>query len=135
MKRIKQLIATAFLLLWANITCHLQAQEPANPIDHLDSALESLAGNMGIDLKITHELSDSTLTIKAVMTDGDDSVEYIAGQLSHDNAMRLLSPYFAPTLLVMPDIIAVKGTVTDSENQTIDVMLTREEIMNAANGY
>lgn len=105
------------------------AEETAQTISNI---IISIAEDNELAITAETEIAPPVMTIKALMTDEEDSIDYIAGFLTRDNALNLLAPFIAPTLKTRPEIKEVKASITDAAGQAIILNYTSEEIIESA---
>ncbi len=102
--------------------------EQEKPLKQLAENIESLAENNGFPMKVTSGLENQTLEINAVMTDEDDSIDYIAGYLYRENLLAMIAPNLVQVLESMQDIEKVNGSVSDQAGQALEFRFTAKEI-------
>ncbi|MCM1348650.1 MAG: hypothetical protein NC338_04495 [Firmicutes bacterium] len=118
-------LGVATVLYFANVV----AQTPAtDALSVLTASIEALADYNEIEMKVSHSINGDTLLIQAEMTDEEDSIDYIAGYLDREGALKMLGPVLSPVLASMPGIAIVQGTITDANGQFMTIKFTAEEI-------
>lgn len=135
MKKFNQTIAAFALATAALSFLPLSAQtnqQEEQIYTNVTKSLESMANDMGISISVKHSIQSHTLSLTATMTDSDDSVEYIVGPISEEGTLQMISSAIAPLLVSNPQITSIKGTITDSENQEINLTFSRDEILKLA---
>lgn len=129
MKKLRIFITFLMLSAGAGLSAQTDISEA---LDRMAAAVEDMADDNGVSLKVNHAIKGDTLSIVGQMTYADDSVDFLGGVVDRQFALTQFGPALARLLRNQDAIKNVYAAVTDQSGAKIEFLFTVEEIIAAA---
>ena len=129
MKNLRLLLALLLLSLGMGLSARTNISDA---LDRMAAAVEEMADDNGVTLKVTHTIDGDTLNIVGRMTYADDSVDFIGGVVDRKFVLTQFGPALARLLCNQDEIKNVYAAVIDQSGAKIEFLFPVEEIIAAA---